>query len=259
MRSSDRSRDAETASPFWSQPLLALRLAGLWLLLLVIFNGVPDLDRFSSDAFFTRMACPEGSAGVICGDFMARLDAILPMVRRVFHYLPAFVALMLVAMLARACAKRRGAVPSARLTACALAAFALGPGLLVNGFLKEFWGRPRPVATDLFGGQLPFVPAGEWSRACVSNCSFVSGEASTVAWLICLAPLLPQPWRKTGFIAAVAAAVFASLLRVAFGGHYLSDVVLGGLSTLVIFAAVLRFVEWNVSQAGRAACGDAAS
>jgi lipid A 4'-phosphatase len=30
---------------------------------------------------------------------------------------------------------------------------------------------------------------------------------------------------------------------VAFGGHYLSDVVLGGLSSLVVFAALATLVE----------------
>ena len=118
----------------------------------------------------------------------------------------------------------------------ALAAFLLGPGLLVNAFLKDYWGRPRPGSTDIFGGDLPFVPAGQWSDACADNCSFVSGEGSAIFWLVCLIPLLPPAWRRGGGIAIVAIAVFTAGLRVAFGGHYLSDVVLGGLSTLVVFA-----------------------
>src|SRR6478672_12010674 len=34
----------------------------------------------------------------------------------------------------------------------------LGPGLLVNGVLKEHWARPRPGAVVEFGGTLPFMP-----------------------------------------------------------------------------------------------------
>src|SRR5262245_300383 len=33
----------------------------------------------------------------------------------------------------------------------------LGPGLLVNGILKEHWGRPRPIAVTQFGGTQPYV------------------------------------------------------------------------------------------------------
>ncbi len=36
-------------------------------------------------------------------------------------------------------------------------ALALGPGLLVNGILKEHWHRPRPVHVTEFGGNKPYV------------------------------------------------------------------------------------------------------
>lgn len=250
-----------SASPFWSQPFLALRLAALWLVLLAVFHLSPGLDRFVSALFLTRVACPDGAAAtMVCGDFAARSDLHLAAVRRLFHYAPAILAVALTLLLARARGRSRGLAPRARLAACALAAFALGPGLLVNGILKDFWGRPRPVATDLFGGALPFVPAGEWSDACAANCSFVSGEASTIAWLFCLVPLLPRRLRAMAAASAGTAVLCSIALRVAFGGHYLSDVVLGALSTIVIFAALLRYVEWAVAGAGRSpACGEAAS
>ena len=125
----------------------------------------------------------------------------------------------------------------------AIAALLVGPGLVVNVVLKEYWGRPRPASTDLFGGTLPFVPAGEWSNACPGNCSFVSGEASSIFWLICLIPLWPQRQRGKAGLAVCAIALLAAGLRVAFGGHYFSDVVLGGLSTLIVFAALATLAE----------------
>jgi lipid A 4'-phosphatase len=164
--------------------------------------------------------------------------------RNLFHYLPIAVAVVVAVLLAGQLAAGRGfGFARTRFAATALAALVIGPGLLVNGLLKDYWGRPRPVATDLFGGELPFVPAGQWSDACVNNCSFVSGEASSVFWLVCLVPLLPERHRGTGAVVIVAIALFTSVLRIAFGGHYLSDVVLGALSTLIVFAALATLVE----------------
>ena len=43
-------------------------------------------------------------------------------------------------------------------------------------------------------------------------------------------------------VAAFAFAFGASLLRLAFGGHYLSDVLLGGLITLIVIEIVRRVI-----------------
>ena len=131
-----------------------------------------------------------------------------------------------------------------RFEAVALAALAVGPGIIVNVILKDHWGRPRPYSTDLFGGRLPFVPAGQISTYCHSNCSFVSGEASGIFWLLCLVPLLPPALRLRMSLVLAAIAIFTSGLRVAFGGHYLSDVVLGGLLTLIVFACLAVLSEY---------------
>lgn len=221
-----------------------LALLGLWFALAIVFNGEPDIDRGVSGFFFAATTCVEGATTKACGGFPLSVSAFWGAVRQGFHYLPITVAAVVVAALAKELASGRGLVNGNALYALtALAAFALGPGLLVNSFLKDYWGRPRPYSTDLFGGDLPFVPAGQWSDACASNCSFVSGEASSIFWLVCLIPLLPARLRRTGGIAIVAIAIFTAGLRVAFGGHYLSDVVLGGLSTLVVFAFLAMLAE----------------
>jgi membrane-associated phospholipid phosphatase len=177
----------------------------------------------------------------------------LATIRSFFHYLPVVVALVVLAILARdLAAGRRFADGRVRFTLTALAALIIGPGLLVNVFLKEYWGRPRPASTDLFGGTLPFVRAGEWSSACPDNCSFVSGEASSIFWLMCLIPLWPKHQRGMAAVIICTIAVLTAGLRVAFGGHYMSDVVLGGLSTLIVFAtlAVLAERAYNASLQG---------
>jgi lipid A 4'-phosphatase len=228
----------------WADPVLVLALLALWIALAIVFNGEPEIDRAVSAFFFEAHPCAQGSSQLACGEFPTAANTFLRTVRAVLHYLPATAAIVVIAGLASELAAGRGfAYPRPRFAVAALAAFALGPGLLVNVFLKDHWGRPRPVLTDLFGGPLPFVPAAEWSNACKSNCSFVSGEAASIFWLLCLVPLLPADQRRVGAIVIAMAAVFTAMLRVAFGGHYLSDVVLGGLSTLVVFATLSFLVE----------------
>lgn len=246
--------DARTKSMFglWADPVLLLGLLALWIALAIVFNGEPEIDRAVSAFFFEARSCAQGSAELVCGEFPAAANGVLRALRTLFHYLPATAAVVVIAGLASELAAGRGlAYPRPRFAVTALSAFVLGPGLLVNVLLKDHWGRPRPILTDLFGGPYPFVPAAQWSDACKSNCSFVSGEGASIFWLVCLVPLLPADQRRVGAIAIAVIAVFTAMLRVAFGGHYLSDVVLGGLSTLVVFAALALLAQSVARAMGR--------
>ena len=124
---------------------------------------------------------------------------------------------------------------------------ALGPGLLVNTLLKDHWGRARPVQTDLFGGSHPFTLPWVISDGCDRNCSFVSGEASGSFWFIALAFVVPIAWRRRTAIAALAWTFVMSLNRIAFGGHYLSDVLIGWALVLVVILAArdLVLIRWG--------------
>lgn len=123
-----------------------------------------------------------------------------------------------------------------------LAGLAAGPGILVNGVLKSVWGRPRPVATDIFGGEAPFQKAWVISDWCERNCSFASGEAASAAWLVAAAMIAPGSVRPfaVGLAAIYAAAL--SVNRIAFGGHYLSDVVLAWLLCALVFMVLHRLL-----------------
>jgi lipid A 4'-phosphatase len=123
-----------------------------------------------------------------------------------------------------------------------LTTLALGPGLIVNAFFKEFWGRPRPNTVDLFGGHSPFVGIWELSDSCLSNCSFVSGEAAAAMWLVAVAIIVPGRWRKPAVIVALVLAVLLSFNRIAFGRHFLSDVLLAWGVTLLVIAVTHRLV-----------------
>ena len=241
MMAAGQGREDPAAGNFgaWANPWLAFGLLGLWFGLVFLFMAFPQADIAATALFFSPTACADGVQAATCGDFPAASNVLLALVRRVFHILPVAAAVCLFAWVIRAATTDRGRRdPRTRLAAATLATLVIGPGLLVNGFLKSEWGRPRPLTTDLFGGDLPFVAAGQWSDACARNCSFVSGEASAIAWLLVLVPLLPPTMRLPGAVVAAIVAVFVSGLRIAFGAHYLSDVVLGGLSTLVVFAAI---------------------
>ena len=121
---------------------------------------------------------------------------------------------------------------------------ALGPGLLVNAFLKEVWGRPRPRDTLDFGGTLAFDPAWIPGGGCESNCSFPSGEASSSMWLVALAFVVPLAWRRSVAAAALLWCLVVSVNRIAFGGHYLSDVLIGwGLVAIVVLVCRRFFLE----------------
>jgi lipid A 4'-phosphatase len=157
------------------------------------------------------------------------------------------IVAVVVAILASIAAKlvapnRRSLIPPSA-SLFLVATLIIGPGLLVNMVLKELWGRPRPVMVDAFGGSDPYVAVWRITDYCTSNCSFVAGEASSAIWLTALALVVPRQWRlPTAIITGVYAGLI-SLNRIAFGGHFLSDVLLSwGLTLLVIAIGYRIFV-----------------
>lgn len=152
----------------------------------------------------------------------------------------------------RSALRGRTAGQDARRAIWLVSCLLLGPGLLVNGLLKTHWGRPRPIATDLFGGEAPFQKAWVVSDWCDRNCSFVSGEASSAAWLVAAALLAPRRIRGPATALAVLYAFAISINRIAFGGHYLSDVLIAWLLCALVFAALHRLIlNENAGQASR--------
>jgi membrane-associated PAP2 superfamily phosphatase len=116
----------------------------------------------------------------------------------------------------------------------------LGPGLLANGILKPHWGRPRPIEVTQFGGDLTFVEWWNPTGACQANCSFISGEASTAAWMFGPAMLVPEPWRALAIGAAAAFTIVTSGARIAVGGHFFSDALFGALATILILLVMQK-------------------
>ena len=121
----------------------------------------------------------------------------------------------------------------------------LGPGILVNGILKPYGGRPRPAELTQFGGNLHYVDWWNPNGACDGNCSFISGESATAAWMFGPAMVVPPPWRAAAIGAAAAFTLAISLLRVAGGAHFFTDALFGVLTTIAIILAMQRlFTLW---------------
>jgi lipid A 4'-phosphatase len=102
----------------------------------------------------------------------------------------------------------------------------LGPGLLVNVVFKDHWGRARPHQIQTFGGERQFTPAWVASRQCERNCSFVCGDASVGFSLLALGFFGQR--RRFWFAAGITTGGLLGLVRMAQGGHFLSDVIFSG-------------------------------
>lgn len=218
---------------------LAVFLVMLWGALLLIFHRWPGIDIAFSRLFFERQSCIDDTLTVpVCGFFPMTRAPVYRVARTVLFYLPICCAVFLAC--ASIIALRQRKTPGASEKGCryalTLLALPVGTGLFINGFLKPFSGRPRPWQTDLFGGRFPFEPAASFAGQCDDNCSFVSGESAMAGWLICLLVALPPKQRAMLAPALVTASLAIPFLRLGFGGHYLSDVVLGWLFSPLVTA-----------------------
>jgi lipid A 4'-phosphatase len=126
------------------------------------------------------------------------------------------------------------------------ASTALGPGLLANTVLKDHWGRARPSQIEAFGGLHHFTPAPLPAAECARNCSFVSGHAALGFSVAAFAFLLPPgPSRRRGIGIALAFGGIIGTVRIAQGGHFLSDVVYAGL---LVFGTTALLHWWIVDR-----------
>lgn len=223
-------------------------LAALWLILLALFYIFPHVDIVITHAFFESVDCgPPAGPNSICGDFPYSLNRLLIVIRHVLFFLPMLTAILILYLLI-ANLQHAGASYRPQKTqgySIALTSLLLGPCLLVNLIFKEISHRPRPYGTDLFGGPHPFMPAGDFTGGCIGNCSFISGEAAGSGWLACLIILMPKPLRPLLGPPLIVFSLLAPTLRVSFGGHYFSDVTLGWLSSLVVYAGVTACFEMS--------------
>jgi membrane-associated PAP2 superfamily phosphatase len=134
---------------------------------------------------------------------------------------------------------------SGRAVVFLLLTLTLSAGVLTNFTFKSYWGRPRPVLVTEFNGELPFVAWWDPRGECARNCSFFSGESATAFWTLAPAALTPPVFRPVAYVAATLFGLFTSVLRMAFGGHFFTDIAAAGLVTfLVIWLAHGYIYRW---------------
>jgi len=133
-------------------------------------------------------------------------------------------------------------VPYRRACLVLVLAVALGPGLVVNGILKPYWGRPRPRQVAEFGGLQAFrywwQPGGHGSGK-----SFPSGHAAMGFVMVAGAVLIPQVYGRLRHAAIGAAFGYGLLLgcgRIVQGGHFFSDVLWAG-----VIVVLITYVLWR--------------
>lgn len=199
-----------------------------------LFLVWPTLDT-ATTAFFYR-----GSAG-----FKMSEEEPYRSFSKYLRWIVAAIAAGLLANLARTWWGRAKSELPLRATVFLLAVLAVGPGIVANAVFKDNWGRPRPSHTTEFGGQKTFTPPLVVSDQCTRNCSFVSGDASVGFAFVALAFVFPRR-RGAAICLGLSLGTAAGAMRIAQGGHYLSDVVFAGVfmcMTVASLAALLRPVR----------------
>jgi len=152
----------------------------------------------------------------------------------------------IVALLAKLVRPDRPLLMSGRAIIFLLLTLILSAGILTNLTFKSYWGRPRPVVVTQFNGPDQFVPWWDPRGACARNCSFFSGEGATAFWTFAPAALTPPAWRPLAYVAATLFGVTTSVLRMAFGGHFFTDVAAAALVTfLVVWLAHGYIYRWR--------------
>lgn len=202
--------------------IVALSLSLAFTLLMMVF---PDLDLRIARYFYSA----ETRNFPIGGGPEVRIAREVAMIIAWAFCLPAIVAFLV--KLAR---PDRPLLIRGRTVAFFLITMTLTAGIVTNLAFKTHWGRPRPVDVAEFNGKHQFVPWWQPGGSCPRNCSFFSGEAATAFWTYAPAALAPPQWRALAYTGATLFGLATGLLRITFGGHFFSDVIVAGLVTFLI-------------------------
>ncbi|MDT8406509.1 MAG: phosphatase PAP2 family protein [Methylococcales bacterium] len=101
----------------------------------------------------------------------------------------------------------------------------LGPALLVNGIVKDNWGRPRPRETQTFGGAYPYQPPLQISGN--GRKSFVCGHCAS-AFVLFGGYFLARRRRLLLLSLACIYGLLMGWARMSAGAHFLSDILWSG-------------------------------
>jgi lipid A 4'-phosphatase len=210
--------------------IIALSLA---LIVGVLFGIYPELDLKLASLFYDATS----------RTFPVRLNWLAAMARDGAMWIAWGLALpSIIALVVKLVRPDRPLLMSGRAIVFLLLTLLLSAGVLTNLTFKSYWGRPRPVTVTQFGGDQTFVPWWDPRGSCARNCSFFSGEGATAFWAYAPAALAPPAWRPLAYAGATLFGVTTSLLRMAFGGHFFTDVAAAGLVTFLVIWLVHGYI-----------------
>jgi membrane-associated PAP2 superfamily phosphatase len=217
--------------------VIALALA---LIIGLLFGIFPELDLKLAALFYDAAQ----------KTFPLKLDGLAAFARDAAMWIAwALVLPAIVTIVVKFIRPDRPMLMSGRAAVFLLTTMLLSAGVLTNFTFKSYWARPRPVAVTQFGGDLQFVPWWDPRGHCARNCSFFSGEGATAFWTYAPAALTPPPWRPLAFAAATVFGLTTSALRMAFGGHFFTDVAIAGLvSFLVVWLFYALIYRWAATR-----------
>lgn len=175
--------------------------------------------------------------------FVLRGDDFWSLVRRAIMWGYGIAYVVMIAGLVRSLAERQpvwNIYPAQwfYMVACSLA----GPLLVTNLILKTYIGRPRPRSVIEYGGDLDFTPVFHVGGKCMENCSFVSGEVSSMVMLFACAMFASRQWRTLFALLLLPAWAFSAFLRVGAGAHFPSDTFFAGVFMLVLAALLYKLI-----------------
>jgi lipid A 4'-phosphatase len=130
------------------------------------------------------------------------------------------------------------------LAVCILA----GPLAVTNLGFKDHWGRARPRDVVEFGGRHTYTAALLPAHECERNCSFVSGEASSIFSVGFAAMILFPVQAPFIMVTGILLGCLAGLVRMIQGAHFLSDVVFAGVFMGITVAIVHLTMELLLSR-----------
>src|SRR5690606_18360570 len=129
----------------WARRRPALGVAALIVAASAAFLMFPAIDLGTSARFYDGAGFPDLALAERTRDAARFVEAVVA----AGFFAPLVVRLIL---------PERRFLLRPRDSLFGLLALALGPGLLVNGILKEVWGRARPREILEFGGDATFTP-----------------------------------------------------------------------------------------------------
>jgi lipid A 4'-phosphatase len=213
--------------------LIALALSFVFVVLYLVW---PEIDMRIAGAFYDA----------VTKTFPLRSHLVAMIARETAMIIAwAICAPAIVALLVKLVRPDKPMLLRGRMVAYMVITMILTAGVVTNLTFKSHWGRPRPAAVVEFNGQWKFTPWWQPGGECPRNCSFFSGEAATAFWTYAPASLTPPAWRPLAYLGATLFGLATGGLRVAFGGHFVSDVIVAGLVTfLLIWLAHGLIYRW---------------